>query len=554
MKIDRLLNPRRAKVYVKDKKADAVVELLRKASVTIDLAAGPTGLPSSALAYLNPVPPPYNPEIMRKAVLGNNVLLQCVATIVTNCANAGYSINFINKDEELKESPEAIAEFNRIEGLAKSPNGLMSLTALKEKYWWDKLTYGYTFLEVGRDADGNVSWYKPVETAKMRICGEHPEFVQTNRAVFRNGELTDLITYEKFRRYVKVSGTDSVYYKQFGDPRLVDPKTGATKNADRRKNNNKLNELTLKNSATEIIHFPNIPLSLYGNADWENNLPAVLGSREAEIVNLEFFRQGGTPALVVMVSGGILSADAADDIEAKFNDGAAKDKMHRCLVLEAKGDSDLATGIDGSIPAPKIDIKELNTSGKDALFQEYDENAAKKVRSSFRLPAIYIGGSESYNYATARASMEVAENQVFSPKRASLDDILNSHVFSAFGKPNIYYEFRSNGTKITDPEGVIEALSALAESGALDANKATRIYNNLFSDNLPEREEAWADIPMTIVLALLNADNAEELIGADANAAIEELKKKFNKTEEPSITKPRLLPTPPRTRTRLGAR
>jgi len=506
---------------------DPMYQMLRKFVVGAQDYNFSLGATNKAIAWLNTIPTPYAPENLRRAVIGNNTLLQTLCAIVVNCAFTDYSINYFNKEEGLEDTPEAQEEYNRIEGLAKSPDGKMSLQELKECYWWDRLIYGYAFIEVGRDATGEILWYRWISAKNIKLCGFDPEFVETTRNVYRNGELTDFKVKENFRRYVKIDGAKKTYYKEFGDGRIIDPTTGEKKEA-----------LGLKGSATELIHCRNLPLSDYGNTEWENNLPAILGSREAEVVNLEFFRDGGMPALVVMVSGGALTSDAAEAIEHKFNTGQAKDKIHKAIILEATGDKALATGIDGSIPAPKVDIKELGKDGKDALFQEYDANCGMKVRSSMRLPAIYIGGSESYNYATAKASLEVTENQVFGPKRSTFDAMMNEKILLKDGKPLEYFKFVSNGMKISDPEGAIAAMSALVQAGAVDPNSAVKMYNNVFGDNLPEREQEWANIPMAIVAALLNMDKAEEMIGPEATKSIQALKDKFGAPPKPKALPP----------------
>ncbi|MET0465304.1 MAG: phage portal protein [Chitinophagaceae bacterium] len=457
--------------------------------------------------YLNPIAPPYHPEIMDKAVKGNNTLLQALNALVVNCGNVGHTFEYIGKEEE-KESPDVIAEKERLEGYVQSPDGCQTFRELKEGYWWDMLRFGYSFIEVGRDGEGKISWYRHIDAKCMRLCGYDPEEVPVSRPVMRGGKIDYINKKEKFRRYMRLNEKlqrPGTYYKEFGDERLVDPKKGSK------------GGVNLAESATEIIHTRLLPLSCYGNTEWENNFGSVLGAREAEIVNLSFFAGGGKPSIVVLVSG-VLTDESITDIEDKFNSGGAKERVHRALVLEASGDQSLSTGIEGNIPSPKIDIKELGSNNKDTFFLEYDKHCAEKVRSSVRLPSIFLGQSENYNYATAQASIECTENQVFGPKRDKFDDMMNNKILAEQGLPSKYWKFTSKATKITDPAGVVSALTALTAAQAVSPNQAIAIYNAIFGGSLAEYEEEWGKVP-----AFITEMNAAQQAAETAAASQEKM-------------------------------
>jgi capsid portal protein len=109
-----------------------------------------------------------------------------------------------------------------------------------------------------------------------------------------NGDTFTRLVPRYFRRYAQISpGTlERVYFKEFGDPRIIDPKTGEV-----------APDLPFEEQATEIyMDAQYIPGHLYGVPKWIGILPAILGSREAEEVNLNFFRENAIPAMAVLVS------------------------------------------------------------------------------------------------------------------------------------------------------------------------------------------------------------------------------------------------------------
>ena len=99
----------------------------------------------------------------------------------------------------------------------------------------------------------------------------------------------------RFRRFVQVFEGQLVYFKEFGDPRIVSRKTGRAFPS--------VAELTGANPddgpATEMLHFAiHNPRSSYGVPRWIGNLPSVLGSRQSEETgqnNRTLEAEGSTP-------------------------------------------------------------------------------------------------------------------------------------------------------------------------------------------------------------------------------------------------------------------
>jgi len=83
---------------------------------------------------------------------------------------------------------------------------------------------------------------------------------------------------------------------------------------------------------------------------------------------------------------------------------------------------------------PNVEIKDLaGILQKDELFQEYQENARKKVQSAFLLPDLYVGYTSDFNRATSQTAMEVTEKQVFQPERERLAWVLNNKLLNGYG-------------------------------------------------------------------------------------------------------------------------
>lgn len=462
---------------------------------------------TSSLSATGPehiLPPPYNPYTLMRFPNENNTLRQCIDAMVINIESMGHRLEYVGPDGG-DESKEALAEKAKLEALLDQPNGEYSLIELRERCRRDKETFGYRCIEICRGLYNNeiVSYYH-VPAHTIRLTTVDLQETEVDIWLLRDAKYVKQKIKKRFRRYVQEIGNKKVYFKEYGDPRRISSKNG------RPDDNTPDNEL-----ATElhIEHLYN-PGSPYGVPRWINQLPAIMGSRESELTNLQFFKDNAIPAMAVLVSGGHLTADSIDDIEELMYSVQGRDAVHRVLVLEAEG-ADKAVGPDKTIPSPKLEMKPLiHDRQSDALFQDYDKNNQAKVRSSFRLPPIFIGRSEDLTHATASASLVMAEGQVFGPERNKVDDFFNFVILTdKNGRPPAFWWFRSNPPRIVDPSAMIDALTTFDGLGALTPNISIGIANELFDLNIPLVQDEWGDYPFEIVMALVGRGQLKGLEG-----------------------------------------
>ena len=91
---------------------------------------------------------------------------------------------------------------------------------------------------------------------------------------------TSLVRQRKFRKYRQDIGGKTVYYKEFGDPRIMDRRNGEYLEAGE--------TLDRKWQANEILEFA-IGTKPYGEIRWIGQLLGVDGSRRAESLNNNYF-------------------------------------------------------------------------------------------------------------------------------------------------------------------------------------------------------------------------------------------------------------------------
>jgi capsid portal protein len=286
------------------------------------------------------------------------------------------------------------------------------------------------------------------------------------------------------------------YFKEYGDPRPIDPETGKVNAA-----------LSRDAQANEVIYDPLYRSGYsYGMPRYIHVLPSILGSRESELVNLQYFQENAIPAMAVLIAGGSVSETTLEDLEDYFTNQRGRSAQNKILFIEAYGDEEAVSDKDGRIAPPKLELKPLQGERpQDALFQTYDDNNRKKTRSSFRLNPLLLGESDDMTHATADASLQMTEMQVFGPERGKVDTLFNSKILSdPKGRPPKFWKMVSRAPKLTDPDTLANALSGMEAGGAMSPNKIIQIANEIFGLSIKPIEEEWGDFPFAVTTAMLN--------------------------------------------------
>jgi PBSX family phage portal protein len=447
--------------------------------------------------------PPLGEGSLR--VLGNfvdesNILRQCINAYETNIDGFGHVLDMVVDEEEFPgaKSAEAKLEASRLDEFFQYAYSSGSFVDLRRKTRHDIEATGVGYWEVIRDPKGQIIRLEHIPSHTMRMTALDPE-AQTVIELRQVGiEQKPVKVSKRFRVFCQISDSagkqETIWFREFGDPRVLDYKTGEWKSSGDR-----------KNAATEVIVFRSDyhPTSPYALPRWIGNLPSVLGSRASEEINVLYFDNKTVPPLVIMVSGGQLTKGSIKRLEHVLNhEIKGRENFHKALVLEAVSTDEAA--MRGTSTAPKIEIKPLTEAQlSDAMFQAYDQNNRKKLRSSFRLAPIFTGESDDYTRATAEVSMLVVEEQVFRPERLAFDYFLNRWLMPALGAH--YWKFKSLGPNVTLNEDLIAALGAAEGVGAMTPNLGREILSDVLEKELPKIEEPWGDIPYSLTLAQTSA-------------------------------------------------
>lgn len=430
--------------------------------------------------------PPIPIQSLREMVMHSTILPQCIRAYKDNIAGFGLGVKYIEDVQD--ETPEQTAEFTKLEGILDLLNMDMNTKEVFEDLIEGREEAGISYLEVMRNLEGEVNqieYIKKPETIKMTARLEPPVEVE----YFYKG--TSVKRPKKFRKFKQEINGKVVYFKEFGDPRVMNKKNG-----------NYEENTPLDERANEIMDFT-IGTDDYGCVRWSGQILTVDGSRRAENLNNNYFINGRHTPMAIVVSGGTLSDESFTKLQDYMNGIRGENGQHAFLVLEVE-DSDNKTAIDAD-QQPKVEIKDLAAIlQKDELFQDYIENGRKKTQSAFRLPDLYTGYTTEFNRATAQTAMEVTEEQVFQPERASLAWAINHRLLNGYQFKHVEAYFKA--PNISNPDDLFKILTVAEKAGGVTPDMAHEIAMEATGKKSEPYDGDWGKTP----LAVQNAINTQQ--------------------------------------------
>ncbi len=419
--------------------------------------------------------PPLPLEGLKVLVNNSTILPQCINAYKTNIAGYGIGVKYRDGDQE--ETDETKSEWDALQDILNLFTIEMDTKELFEQVVEARETFGIAYLEVIRSREGKViqlDFVEDVPSVRMscRLFPGDMRFWYKGKMITRK---------KVFRKYKQEINGKSVYFREFGDMRVMDRETGEF-----------VKSTSLDKQANEILAFPIGP-SPYGTVRWIGQILGCDGARRAEFLNNNYFRNGRHMPLAIIVKNGTLTNSSMTKLQMYLNGIQGEAGQHKFLLIEAEGtesDFDANKNVDIELK-PLADILQ-----KDELFQDYIENNRKRVQSAFNLPDLYVGYSQEYNRATAQAAIEVTEKQVFQPLRKSLAWPISNLLLNEYELKYCEVEFLS--PDVTNIEDLYKLLVIAEKAGGLTPNKAKQIAYDAIGEKSDDYEGDWGDTPLSV--------------------------------------------------------
>lgn len=420
--------------------------------------------------------PAYELRGLAALVENSSILPQCIRAYKGNIAGFGIAVKY---KDDVEETAEMSEEFAKAETIIRRLNNDKDITEVFEDIVEARETYGIAYAEVIRTLEGDVSQLEFIEDT-VSIEKSVPLEPYVDYSYFDNGE--EVKARKRFRKYKQQIGGKTVYFKEFGDPRVMDMRDGRYTEEG----------LEAEFAANEIIDFP-IGTKPYGTVRWIGQTLGVDGSRRAESLNNNYFINGRHTPMMIMLQGGSLTDDSYTKLQNYMSDIKGENGQHAFIVLEVEN-TDSRADFDAA-EKPQIQIKDMAAMlQKDELFQGYLDNNRRRAQSSFLLPDLYVGYTTDFNRATAQTAQEVTEQQVFQPERNSLAWIVNNKLLNGYNFKHVEAYFRA--PDLNNPEDLANLLTICNAAGGLTPNKAKSILYNALGEVSEDYEGDWANEPL----------------------------------------------------------
>lgn len=484
--------------------------------------------------------PPFDLYVLSTLPEYNTELEPCLDAMETNIDGFGHRliprVDVQRADEKLAAAVKA--EKVRLENFFLYAGTELSFRQLRYKRRRDLEKTGNAYWEVVRGARGEIQFFAPIRSYQMRLTAQDAEAQQADMPILelqpdgKSLKIRKIKVFRRFRRFVQVSTTISgtstisgykkVWFKQLGDPRVVDKDSGEIVPPEKQKNYNQTGKpMPESQMANEVVHWAlNDSRSPYGLPRFIGVLLDIFGDRKASEVNYITLCNNNMPSMVVAVSNGQLTEETIDRIRDFMEKLQGDDNRSKVLVLEAEGATE--DGEDsGHI---KIEMKPLTKEQiGDALFVEYGKSNREKVRVAFRLPPILIGRTQDYNRATAETSRRLADEQVFAPEREDFDDWINRILFPLMGV--VYHQYRSNSPNTTDNAELVKILAGAEKTGGMTPRIARMVLEDILGKELDEFPEGFdPNVPFSLTMAEAVKNQADPTEPGQQVTALKRLK------------------------------
>ena len=452
------------------------------------------------------ISPPFDMLTLSLLPESSSILGPCIDAMRINISGMGHRI--VPRDDSQLDYDKLQSDVKRDITIVKnffnnaSLDGTWAQTRNKARH--DVETTGNGYYEVlmklyDQDVPAGLN-HLPSWTMRLTKADSYPTPCEVPRALKNEDtnkwEIVKFPYKKYFRRFVmrRDMGVNKTYFKEWGDPRVVDCTSGEVlaQSWDLATDQQKAM------AANPVIHLKlYCPRSPYGLPRHVGTFFRIYGSRAAEVINYTTLKCNNIPALIMMATNVMLTKGSLDRIKEFVEERVQGDNNYSTILI-VEGEP-ISEGMKdpGSM---KLELKPLSQDQHtDAMFVNYMKENESAVRQAFRLPPIYVGSTVEYNRSTSESSKRLAEEQVFAPERSTEDDIYNITLVPALGVASAI--FRSNTPNVSDNYELTQLLAVAERSGGLSPRISRMVVESVLGKDLPDVDTSInPDVPFSLTV------------------------------------------------------
>jgi capsid portal protein len=439
--------------------------------------------------------PDWPPQIQYQIFEESDILKAAIRARVVNTERP-YDIVYVGPKAD-EQNKEVQAEKTRIENLFGQCNEKHSFLTVRLKKQLDKEVIHGGFIEVLCDQetlDPNLFYYVPGTWMRVTALDKDPILIFVN--MYRDGELKKVGVWRRFRRFCRALPTKELqWFKEFGDPRILNRKTGDYYKDEKGSfilekdiKEKKLNADTFQDRATEIWWFRDTyGGDIYPVNDWVGAISAIRGAYLAAWCNYDVLDHGGMPPWLLLVFGRLAKGTRAflDKLVQKWRDPRSYSDPG---VLEIEPNL-MSFSNTGGTKAGAEFVSMRDMRNEEAMFTKYTDQCRKIIGGVLRVPPVLYGYTEGAG-GTNYAAIETFQTQVIEPMQVANDERVNVELIQA--RLGIYnWKVKTRRTPVGDMEQLYKALGMVSRGGGGSQNDLIEEENRVFGTQWKTREHPF---------------------------------------------------------------
>jgi len=280
------------------------------------------------------IDPPYNLLKLMSWLDISVIHSSCVRVKVQDAVGIGWKLKEVEGEKPTDE------DYSKLMDFFNKCNEEEDITSVCKKVMLDYEACGNGYFEVVRD----------------------PTKEEGIKALYHVNATTIRLTKDK-EKWVQKIGINKVYFKKWGDPRILNKETGVFSDA-----------VDPDMAGTELIQLKQHTYrsSYYGLPEWLPALFQMYGEMKEKEYNLDFFSNHGIPAYAVILEGVDMDADLKKEIQAYF-ETEIKRNPHRTMIFSTP---------EGAT----VKFERLSVEAKEASFRVYRKDNRDDVLTAHHVP------------------------------------------------------------------------------------------------------------------------------------------------------------------------
>jgi len=432
------------------------------------------------------IEPTWLPTTLYRIYEESDILGACCRCYVDNIERP-HDFEYVGPKDQ-KDSQSALDNRRLLSDLFSQVNEKHSLTTLRKKIRLDRMIVGNGYVEVLPDPDHQQpDFFYHIPATYMRVTELEKDPIRITTTIPRRGQFRQLDIFKRFRRFGRAMTDGQIqWYKEFGDPRILDKDTGLW--IEDSKGLQVREPYDYPNKANEIWWFRDtFGGNTYGVPIWVSAMAEVRGRYLASWVNYDTLDHGGLPPWLLLVYGRLTKGtrDYLMKLTAKWRDPNSYSDPG---ILEIEPNL-MSFNTQGGSKAGAEFVSMRDMRNEESMFSGYRRETREAIGAVFRLPPVLYGYTEGAG-GTNYAALETAESQVFDPLRRAFDERVTVELIQQrFGIFD--WALKTKAAPIGDKETLYKALGRAQITGGPSINDAVKMQNETFGTQWPEREHPF---------------------------------------------------------------